>query len=76
MVVDPFHPEESLSNRLTRRYVPLLDQRVVVVLGRGKANEEKRVYPPLKSECKLKFRNISIFCSVRWDQGKFSAARC
>ena len=42
MVVDPFIPEEALSNRLMRRYMPLLDQRIVVVLGRGKANEEKR----------------------------------
>ena len=47
MVVNPFIPEEWLSHRLKKRYQPLLDQRVVVVLGRGKANEEKRVLSPV-----------------------------
>jgi hypothetical protein len=78
MVVDPFTPEESLSNRLMRRYMPLLDQRVVVVLGRGKANEEKRV-PNLTLPRYLSYansRNTSISCSRHWDPRKFSAARC
>ena len=78
MVVDPFTPEESLSNRLMRRYMPLLDQRVVVVLDRGKANEEKRV-PNLTLPRYLSYansRNTSISCSRHWDPRKFSAARC
>lgn len=43
MVVDPFPPEELLSQRLLRRNVPLLDQKILVVTGKTKAKKESKV---------------------------------
>jgi hypothetical protein len=43
MVVDPFHPEELLSQRLLRRNVPLLDQKILAVTGKTKAKKESKV---------------------------------
>jgi hypothetical protein len=43
MVVDPFISEETLSDRLSKRRMPFLDQKVVVVMGRDKESRLKHV---------------------------------
>jgi hypothetical protein len=45
MVVDPFLPEENLSHRLLRRQTPLLDQKILVIIGKSKVKEDAKVRP-------------------------------
>ena len=47
MVVQDFPPNESLSRRLERRSIPLFDQKILVVTGRGKKEEAKVPGPDL-----------------------------
>jgi hypothetical protein len=69
MVVDPFLPEEILSHRLLRRPVPLLDQKILIITGKGKNKEESKVnshlYVTYNSETIISF-------SMRWDPTKLS----
>jgi hypothetical protein len=41
MFVEDFLPDESLARRLKRRPIPLFDQKILVVTGRGKKEEAK-----------------------------------
>jgi len=43
MVVDPFLPNETLSERLERRRMPLLDQKILMIVGKGKEKAESKV---------------------------------
>jgi hypothetical protein len=71
MVVDPFISEETLSDRLSKRRMPFLDQNVVVVMGRDKESRSKHVNLTFRSQ--INNRAISIFCSLPWVHDKFSA---
>jgi len=44
MIVDLFPLEENLSDRLLRRNMPLIDQKVLVITGKGKAKDDPKVY--------------------------------
>jgi hypothetical protein len=46
MIVESFSPTEELSFRLRRRNVPLLDEKIVLVTGRGK-NADAKVPRPI-----------------------------
>ena len=45
MVVEPFFNNENLSYRLMKRQIPLFDQKILVVTGKGKVKEEAAVIP-------------------------------
>jgi hypothetical protein len=72
MVVDPFPPEELLSQRLLRRNFPLLDQKILVVTGKTKAKKESKV------PCNPYVTNPSVITTsffMLWGRDKFSAVQ-
>ena len=62
MVVQDFPPNESLSRRLERRSIPLFDQKILVVTGRGKKEEAKVPGPDLLFT-KLILETLSLYSS-------------
>ena len=43
MIVDPFPMQELLSSRLMRRNMPLIDQKLLVITGKGKSKDDPKV---------------------------------
>jgi hypothetical protein len=44
MVIDPFIPDEPLQDRFDRRNMPLHDQKIIMILGKGKEKAESKVF--------------------------------
>src|SRR5277367_1642103 len=45
MVVEPYPPTQLLSQRLSTRYIPLQDEKILIIIGKSK-NAEAKVLPP------------------------------
>jgi len=75
MVVDPFPPTQLLSQRLSTRYVPLQNEKILIVMRKAK-NVDAKVSPPTPTPTPPlidgpdKARKITILLYTHWEQGK------
>jgi hypothetical protein len=70
MVVDPFPPTKLLSKHLSKRYMPLEGEKILIVFGKGKTFEAK--VPPTLALMKMltDSRKITISSFLRLERGK------
>ena len=64
MVVDPFPADQPLSQRLSTRYMPLQNDKILIITGRGKSAETKVPHPPLPSPLEIADRSRSSTISL------------
>lgn len=81
MVVDPFPPGQLLSQRLSARYVPLQNEKVLIITGRGKTADAKvplpsTHLPSLSHESADRGRKLIISSCMRWGQDLCFNMRC